>query len=336
MPKLSQQGIIANFLVLLILVSGIWIGLYLNKNPQIFRSRAANPVIVFKSTKGQALLIIDGITRKSLPKVKAEITSSLGPPSTTVSYRTGFTPVDLDSREYKPYLSEPVSIDIEFPNISEPQFFWVEFKSINGATERRSAQIEIVPDIEAQTKKTPTLDTKPPDAPANLSAKAVSSSQINLSWSPSTDNTAVVGYDVYRDNNKLTTISTASYGDTGLLPATAYTYYVRTFDQAGNVSAASNVASAATESSEKTSGNITGIVYSAEGIALSGVKVSVSIGNLSKSYLSDSKGIFHISNIPMGVNSLNYKKTGYLSQEININVVPGETVTARAVLIKSN
>jgi len=41
-------------------------------------------------------------------------------------------------------------------------------------------------------------DTTPPTQPTNVTATAASSSQVNLSWSPSTDNVGVVGYRVYR------------------------------------------------------------------------------------------------------------------------------------------
>ena len=41
-------------------------------------------------------------------------------------------------------------------------------------------------------------DTIPPSVPANLSAIPVSSSQINVAWSASTDNVAVTGYRVFR------------------------------------------------------------------------------------------------------------------------------------------
>jgi len=40
----------------------------------------------------------------------------------------------------------------------------------------------------------PPSDTTPPSTPTNLTAAAVSSSQINLSWTASTDNVGVTGY----------------------------------------------------------------------------------------------------------------------------------------------
>src|SRR3989475_7796371 len=41
-------------------------------------------------------------------------------------------------------------------------------------------------------------DTTPPSVPTSLSASAVSSSQMNLSWTASTDNVGVAGYTIYR------------------------------------------------------------------------------------------------------------------------------------------
>src|SRR6185437_10541452 len=42
-------------------------------------------------------------------------------------------------------------------------------------------------------------DTQAPTTPTNLAASAASSSQINLSWTASTDNVGVMGYRIYRN-----------------------------------------------------------------------------------------------------------------------------------------
>src|SRR6185503_16838505 len=50
------------------------------------------------------------------------------------------------------------------------------------------------------TVNAPAADTQPPSTPAVLSASAVSSTQVNLSWTLSTDNVGVTGYQVLRNN----------------------------------------------------------------------------------------------------------------------------------------
>jgi chitodextrinase len=97
-------------------------------------------------------------------------------------------------------------------------------------------------------------DTTPPTAPANLSATPVSSTQINLSWTASTDNVSVTGYQVWRCQTagctnfaQIATPTGNSFSDTGLTASTAYTYEVRATDAAGNLSSYSGVASAVTQ-----------------------------------------------------------------------------------------
>ena len=86
-------------------------------------------------------------------------------------------------------------------------------------------------------------DTQPPTAPGSLAATAASSSQVNLSWTASTDNVGVAGYRVERCQgagcSTFTQIATATgttYGDTGLSASTSYSYRVRATDAAGNLS----------------------------------------------------------------------------------------------------
>jgi len=65
------------------------------------------------------------------------------------------------------------------------------------------------------------IDTTPPSVPS-LTATAVSSSQINLSWTASTDNGGVTGYKIYRNGTYLTITTSTSYNNTGLTASTAY------------------------------------------------------------------------------------------------------------------
>jgi chitodextrinase len=87
-----------------------------------------------------------------------------------------------------------------------------------------------------------TPDVTAPSTPANLTATAVSSSQIDLSWDASTDNVGVTGYNIYRDGGgtPITTVTGTTYQDTGLSPLTMYTYNVSAVDGASNESAQSS------------------------------------------------------------------------------------------------
>ncbi len=95
---------------------------------------------------------------------------------------------------------------------------------------------------------TGTGDTIAPTVPTGLSANAFSTTQVNLSWVGSTDNVGVAGYRIYRDGTAVGTSTGTSFQDTGLTPATAYTYRVAAFDAAGNESAQSAGADATTQS----------------------------------------------------------------------------------------
>lgn len=88
-------------------------------------------------------------------------------------------------------------------------------------------------------------DTTAPSVPASLAAAAVSTSQINLNWTASTDNVAVSGYKVFRDGVQIGASTAAFYNNTGLTASTTYSYQVSAFDAAGNVSGLSNLASTA-------------------------------------------------------------------------------------------
>jgi chitodextrinase len=82
-------------------------------------------------------------------------------------------------------------------------------------------------------------DTTPPSVPANLGASNVTSNAATISWTPSTDDTGVAGYRVFRDGSQIGTTSQPHYTDPNLSPSTTYAYAVAAYDAAGNVSATS-------------------------------------------------------------------------------------------------
>lgn len=81
----------------------------------------------------------------------------------------------------------------------------------------------------------PPADSTPPTLPGNVQAVATGATSIRITWTASTDaGTGVAGYEVFRDAgaNPVATVMTTTYDDTGLSPATTYSYRVRAYDDA--------------------------------------------------------------------------------------------------------
>lgn len=93
-------------------------------------------------------------------------------------------------------------------------------------------------------------DFVPPSAPTNLSATALSGSQISLSWAAATDNVGVAGYKIFRNGVLIGLSSQNSYVDSGLTAGTSYSYTVSAYDTAGYTSPLSNTATATTLSAQ--------------------------------------------------------------------------------------
>ena len=83
------------------------------------------------------------------------------------------------------------------------------------------------------------IDTTAPTA-SILSASGTTTTNTNLSWSASSDNVGVIGYDVYQNGVLRTTVNATSLTITGLVPATTYNFYIKAKDAVGNVSSESN------------------------------------------------------------------------------------------------
>ncbi|HET9761798.1 MAG TPA: LamG-like jellyroll fold domain-containing protein [Nocardioidaceae bacterium] len=101
-------------------------------------------------------------------------------------------------------------------------------------------------------------DTTAPTVPGSLKATAASGTEVDLSWSASSDPSpsGVGGYAVYRNGstNALATVggSVTSYKDTSVTSGSTYSYTVAAFDYAQNFSAKSASVSVTTPSSSGT------------------------------------------------------------------------------------
>jgi hypothetical protein len=83
----------------------------------------------------------------------------------------------------------------------------------------------------------PAPDTQAPSVPSGLVGTALSSSQIKLTWNPSTDNLGVTGYSVYLNDVALTTTTATTFTHSGLAASTTYNYRVSAYDAVPNQSA---------------------------------------------------------------------------------------------------
>ncbi|MCM3746596.1 fibronectin type III domain-containing protein [Paenibacillus pasadenensis] len=92
-------------------------------------------------------------------------------------------------------------------------------------------------------------DAQAPTAPLNLASPSHTDRTVNLSWTASTDNVGVAGYEIYSGENLVATVTSTTYTVTGLTPNASYTFSVKAKDAEHNVSAASNTVSVTTDES---------------------------------------------------------------------------------------
>ncbi len=170
-------------------------------------------------------------------------------------------------------------------------------------------------------------DTSPPSVPTGLTVSAASSSQIDLSWTASTDDVGVAGYEIYRDGEYLKSVTTTSVSDTGLNPSTEYCYAVSAYDSAGKESEQSTEACTTTNSLTNTQPTVTitspsdGSTFSeGDEIAFTGTGTDPEDGELTENYLvwtSDKDGeigtgaSFTISCSSMNTHTITLTATDY-------------------------
>lgn len=101
-------------------------------------------------------------------------------------------------------------------------------------------------------------DTQPPTTPT-LTSSGKTETSVDLSWTGTTDNVGVTGYQVYIGNNLTTTLgNVSSYQVTGLTEDTTYQFTVKAIDAAGNESANSNTISVTTDAASSSGGGSSG------------------------------------------------------------------------------
>ncbi|HBA89478.1 MAG TPA: hypothetical protein DCZ75_16275, partial [Geobacter sp.] len=185
------------------------------------------------------------------------VSDILADPAGDPTYRTALLIIDqmiVDSRASGAVTDTSgvmTLLNNAFADVSQPGY-QTYLQALNSAADKVEianpglvASIAVgITDLAANPPAEPDFtDTTPPTAPAGLSATTsaltATTSSIVISWSPSTDNTAVAGYDLFRDGNKIATVTAPGYTDPSLTSGVTYSYVVIAFDAVGNRSTAS-------------------------------------------------------------------------------------------------
>jgi chitodextrinase len=112
----------------------------------------------------------------------------------------------------------------------------------------KDAAGNVSPQSNTVNASTTAPDTVAPSNPTALVSANVTDSSVDLSWTASTDNVGVTGYDVYQDGSVVGATANTNFSVTGLAANTAYSFTVRAKDAAGNVSGDSNTVNITTDS----------------------------------------------------------------------------------------
>ncbi|HCJ08698.1 MAG TPA: hypothetical protein DHV96_10180, partial [Lachnospiraceae bacterium] len=120
--------------------------------------------------------------------------------------------------------------------LTKPRDYYVFNRDVEGMCR------ELVEDIQ---------DITAPSAPTGLTASDIQYTTLKLSWDASTDDTGVAGYDIYRNEKKIMSVTGTTYTDRNLKAGTEYSYYVVAKDATLNTSALSKTITVTTKEDNK-------------------------------------------------------------------------------------
>jgi chitodextrinase/regulation of enolase protein 1 (concanavalin A-like superfamily) len=118
-----------------------------------------------------------------------------------------------------------------------------------------------------------------PTPPHNLTATVASAAVVTLSWSAASDTNGITGYNVYRNADKIATVSGTTYQDTGLSGGNVYWYNVQAVDSVGNVGVGSDPALVTTPASSQPPTPPTALTATVVGSAQIGLSWGASTGS---------------------------------------------------------
>ena len=166
-------------------------------------------------------------------------------------------------------------------------------------------------------------DSQAPTVPANIVASNISGTTFKATWSASTDDTAVTGYDIFVDATFKATTTDLNYTVTGLANSTTYTITVLAKDGANNKSAQSTGVNVTT--TDGASNGVTELFISEYVEPDGGSNKAIEIVNLtSASFNLAGYSIKKQSNGGSWVDDLPLNKTDYLVNASTTSILPNE------------
>jgi lysophospholipase L1-like esterase/predicted esterase len=104
----------------------------------------------------------------------------------------------------------------------------------------RTVNVNGVSAFTSVVSATTATDTQAPTQPTGLMVTSSSFTNVALVWTQSTDNTRVIGYEIWANGVLIGTSSIPGYQATNLIPNTSYSFYVVAYDANDNKSTPSN------------------------------------------------------------------------------------------------
>ena len=165
------------------------------------------------------------------------------------------------------------------------------------------------------------LDTEAPSVPSGLASSAITPTSFTLSWTASTDNSAVSGYEVFKDGVSAGNTNQTSLNFTNLTCASSGSFTVKAKDAAGNTSAASTPLNVTTATCDVTPPSVpTGLAAS---------NISATAFTLSWTAATDNLGVTNYEIFRNGVSAGNTASTTFNMLGLTCETVYSITIKAK-------
>jgi len=149
----------------------------------------------------------------------------------------------------------------------------------------------------------PTPDTTSPTTPTSFAETADSETSISVSWSASTDNIGVTGYNLYKNGTFISQVSGTTYTFSSLTCGTTYSFAVEALDAAGNKSSQATL-SAATEVCPTPEPPPTGLPFAEAAIRTGYVTITVPVNTQSITVPAGKDALVDLQGIKRTIGSL--------------------------------